>query len=104
MPEINSKLIDAVIKELERYFSDDNLKREPFLMRQIQNNPGGWIQLKVILNRNKFNSLRSITKDPKTLAAAIEKMPNGLVQVSADHQKIRRNPEKPLPALQKLNR
>lgn len=100
---MDPKLLDAIIQKLEGYFSDDNLKCEPFLLRQIQNNPGGWIQLKSILKRNKFNDLRSITKDVKAIAAAVEKMPDGLVQVSSDHQKIRRNPNKPLPALHKRN-
>jgi hypothetical protein len=104
MLELDQKLSDALVKELYRIFNDDNLKNEPFLMRQIQSNPGGWISLKVLLNRNKFNSLRSITKDTKTIASAVENVPNGLVQVSADHQKIRRNPDKPLPVSDKRNR
>jgi hypothetical protein len=93
----DSKVLDAIAKEFETLFSDECFKNEPFLLRQAQNNPGGWIHLKAILNRNKFNYLRSLTKDVKTIAAAIERMPGGLVQVSADHQKVRRNPEMPVP-------
>lgn len=97
MSQKDPKNLEAIVKEFERVFSDENLKNEAFLLRMIQKNPGGWIQLKTILNRNKFNSIRSLAKDVKTVAAAIEKSPNGLVQVSSDHQKVRRNPNFPLP-------
>lgn len=95
------KVLDAIARQFEILFSDENLKNEAFLVRQLQKNPGGWIPLKTILNRNKFNCLRSLTKDVKTVAAAIERTPEGLVQVSADHQKVRRNPNFPVPELAK---
>jgi lupus La protein len=95
------KVLDAIAKEFDNMFSDEGLKNEAFILRQVQKNPGGWIPLKTILNRNRFNCLRSLTKDIKTIAAAIERTPNGLVQVSADRQKVRRNPNVPLPELAK---
>lgn len=103
MSEKNPKLLEAIVNEVESYFSDDNLKNEPFLLRQIQRNPGEWMQLKNILNRNKFYSFRAVNNDLEIIAAAIENLPSGLVQVSEDHQQIRRNPEKPLPRLGKQN-
>lgn len=95
------KISEAIAKEFERFFSDENLETEAFLMRQMQKNPGAWVDLKTILNRNKFNCIRKFAKDVKTIADAIEASPNGFVQVSMDHKKVRRNPIYPLPILKK---
>ena len=98
---INIKMSETIAKEFERFFSDENLKTEAFLMRQIQKNPGGWVDLKTILNRNKFNCIRKFANDVKTVADAIEASPNEFVQISIDHKKVRRNPIYPLPTLLK---
>ena len=99
-----SKIIEineAIAKEFERFFSNENLEKEAFLMRQMQKNPGAWVDLKTILNRNKFSCIRKFAKDVKTVAHAIEASPSGFVQVSIDRKKVRRNPIYPLPILKK---
>lgn len=82
-----------VIKQIEYYFGDLNLPRDRFLQEQIKQDDG-WVPLEVMLN---FNRLKQITDDIPLIAECLKKSTSGLMEVSEDGKKIRRNPEKPIP-------
>ncbi|XP_072401294.1 la protein homolog [Diabrotica undecimpunctata] len=88
-------LEQKIIKQIEYYFGDINLPRDKFLQEKIKEDEG-WITLDVLLT---FKRLSSLSTDQEVIAKAIEKSENGLVVVSEDRKKLRRNPEKPSPEL-----
>lgn len=83
-----------VIRQIEYYFSDANLRRDKFLMGKIAEDEEGWVTISVLLT---FKRLQQLSDDAKVIADAVEKSKVGLVQLSADREKLRRHPENVLP-------
>ncbi|KAG5676154.1 hypothetical protein PVAND_006003 [Polypedilum vanderplanki] len=83
-----------IIKQIEYYFGESNLRRDKFLNSKIAEDKDGWVPISVLLT---FNRLKALTEDANVIAESVDKSSNGLVQVSEDKQKIRRHPENPLP-------
>ncbi|ESN93098.1 hypothetical protein HELRODRAFT_69844, partial [Helobdella robusta] len=75
------------------YFGDSNLARDKFLLEQIKLDDG-WVSMETLL---KFNRLKQITEDPAVVVDALKKSTAGLIEISEDKLKIRRDPSKPLP-------
>jgi lupus La protein len=90
-----SELEIKIIRQIEYYFGDINLPRDKFMQEKLKEDEG-WITLEVLLT---FKRLASLSDDPEVIASAVEKAENGLVEVSEDRKKIRRNPDLPLPEL-----
>ncbi|XP_044267920.1 la protein homolog [Tribolium madens] len=92
---MGSELDNKIIRQIEYYFGDINLPRDKFMQEKLKEDEG-WITLDVLLT---FKRLASLSEDPEVIAAAVEKAENGLVELSEDRKKIRRNPDLPLPEL-----
>ncbi|KAK3557686.1 hypothetical protein QTP70_033731 [Hemibagrus guttatus] len=88
-----SPLEKKVAEQIEYYFGDHNLPRDKFLKEQIQLDDG-WVTLETML---KFNRLKNLTSDPAVIVESLRKSKTGLLEVSEDQTKIRRNLSKPLP-------
>uniref|UniRef100_A0A671P3V6 Lupus La protein-like n=1 Tax=Sinocyclocheilus anshuiensis TaxID=1608454 RepID=A0A671P3V6_9TELE len=88
-----SLLEKKVAEQIEYYFGDHNLPRDKFLKEQLQLDDG-WVTLETML---KFNRLKSLTSDPAVIVESLQKSKTGLLEISEDKTKIRRNPNKPLP-------
>lgn len=82
-----------VIRQVEYYFGDVNLPRDKFLKEEVKKEDG-WIPLETMLN---FNRLKQITEDTKLIAECLRKSTSGLLEVSEDGTKVRRNPDRPIP-------
>ncbi|KAI2663224.1 hypothetical protein H4Q32_011704 [Labeo rohita] len=72
-----SPLEKKVAEQIEYYFGDHNLPRDKFLKEQLQ--------------------LKTLTSDAAVIVESLQKSKTGLLEVSEDKTKIRRNPNKPLP-------
>ena len=96
-----SKLENDIIRQVEYYFSENNMRRDKFLNQKISENEEKWIDISVLLT---FKRLQAITEDPKTIVDALEKSPNGTVQISDDRLKLRRHPDNPLPEFNETRR
>ncbi|XP_026070266.1 lupus La protein [Carassius auratus] len=88
-----SLLEKKVVEQIEYYFGDHNLPRDKFLKEQLQLDDG-WVTLETML---KFNRLKSLTSDAALIVESLQKSKTGLLEISEDKTKIRRNPNKPLP-------
>jgi len=88
-----SKLESDIIRQIEYYFGDANLFRDKFLQTEIAKDDG-WVPLATMLS---FKRLAALSTDPEVIIAAVNKSNEGLVEISEDHQRIRRHPERPLP-------
>lgn len=93
-------LENKIIKQIEYYFGDINLPRDKFLQEKIKEDDG-WIPLDVLLT---FKRLANLSSDQEVIAKAVEKSESGLVEVSEDKKKLRRNPEKAAPELNEERR
>ncbi|XP_045511726.1 la protein homolog [Colias croceus] len=98
--ETPSDLENNIIRQMEYYFGDVNLPRDKFLKEQVSLDDG-WVPLDVML---KFNRLSKLTTDHEVIVNAINKSPSGLLEVSEDNKKVRRNPEMPLPEMNEERR
>lgn len=96
-----TKLEQDIIRQIEYYFSEPNLRRDKFLIQKVAENEDGWVDISVLLT---FNRLKAITGDAKAIVDAMDKSPNGTVQVSEDRLKLRRHPENPLPEFNETRR
>ncbi|CAH1789837.1 unnamed protein product [Owenia fusiformis] len=83
-----------IIKQIEYYFGDINLSKDRFMQQEIKTDEG-WIPLETML---KFNRLSQLSEGAEVITEAIKKSTSGLMEVSEDGKKIRRSPDKPLPA------
>lgn len=86
-------LESKVIRQIEYYFGDHNLKLDKFLHHAVKENDG-WIPLETLV---KFNRLKSFTQDFEVICTALVKSPNKLMEVHDDRKHIRRSPDQPLP-------
>lgn len=82
-----------IIQQIEYYFSDANLARDKFLTEEIQKD-NGWVPFTVLLT---FKRLLQLSSDATVIVNAMYKSQEGLIEISDDRLKIRRNPERPLP-------
>ncbi|KAL3856119.1 hypothetical protein ACJMK2_015312 [Sinanodonta woodiana] len=89
-----SDLEKKIIRQVEYYFGDINLPRDKFLLEQIKENEDGWVTMETMV---KFNRLRELSEDFEVIAGSLRKSTSGLVEVSEDNQKVRRNPKQPMP-------
>lgn len=88
-----TKLEGDIIKQIEYYFGDANLFRDKFLQTEIAKEDG-WVPLATMLT---FKRLAALSTDPEVIVAALSKSDEGLVEISENHERIRRHPERPLP-------
>jgi len=96
-----TKLERDIIRQIEYYFSEVNMRRDKFLNQKVSENEDKWVDISVLLT---FNRLKTITEDPKAITDAVEKSPNGTVQISEDRLKLRRHPDNPLPEFNETRR
>ncbi|TRY81766.1 hypothetical protein DNTS_007927 [Danionella cerebrum] len=88
-----SSLEKKVAEQIEYYFGDHNLHRDKFLKEQLLLDDG-WVTVATML---KFNRLKNLTSDAAVVVESLQKSKAGLLEISDDKTKIRRNPNKPLP-------
>lgn len=95
-----TKLEQDIIRQIEYYFSENNLRRDKFMIEKTSADEG-WIEIAVLLT---FKRLKQITEDAQAIADAIVKSNSGTVQLSEDKLKLRRHPDNPLPEFNETRR
>lgn len=96
-----SQLDQDIIRQIEYYFSESNMRRDKFLTQKMDENEGKWVPISVLLT---FNRLKALSEDPKVIAETIVKSANGIVELSEDKEKLRRHPDNPLPEFNEARR
>jgi len=86
-------VVKKIIRQVEYYFGDFNLPRDKFLQEETKSDDG-WVTMETML---KFKRLSELSKDEKVIVAALKQSKAGLLEVSEDGSKIRRDPAIPLP-------
>uniref|UniRef100_A0A2A4K9D6 La protein homolog n=1 Tax=Heliothis virescens TaxID=7102 RepID=A0A2A4K9D6_HELVI len=98
--EEETELETAIIRQVEYYFGDLNLPRDKFLHEQVKID-NGWVPLDIL---TRFNRLAKLTEDTEIIAKALAKSTSGLLEISEDNKKVRRNPEIPIPEMNEERR
>ncbi|XP_067673448.1 la-related protein 7-like isoform X1 [Haliotis asinina] len=71
--------------QMEFYFSDSNLQKDRFLKKEIGKTEDGYIDITIFL---KFNKIRQLTDDIKTIARSLKK--SKLLEVNNSETKVKR--------------
>lgn len=96
-----SKQEQDIIRQIEYYFSESNMRRDKYLKQKTDEDPEKWIPISVLLT---FKRLQALTEDPKVVAESMLKSSHGVIEVSDDHTKVRRHPDNPLPEFNEARR
>ena len=81
----NESSLERVQEQVEWYFSDDNLRKDAFLMKHIARNKSGFVSLKLVASLRK---IKSLTKDCGTVAESIRL--SKCLELNEDCTKVRR--------------
>lgn len=80
-PELQEK----IIKQVEWYFSDENLLKDSFLMKHINRNKQGYVSLKLVASLRK---VKTLSKDWKVVLESVRH--SKFLSLNEDETKIRR--------------
>lgn len=84
-PSDESLLVDRVQQQVEWYFSDENLRKDAFLMKHIARNKSGFVSLKLVASLRK---IKSLTKECSLVADSIRASQH--LELNEDSTKVRR--------------
>merc|ERR550517_11847 len=83
--EAKELLLRRILGQVEFYFSDSNLPRDPFTLNKLKENDG-WLPLKILLT---YHRVKALTTDPAVVAEALRRS-KALLRVSEDGSKVQR--------------
>jgi la-related protein 6 len=83
--ELTEDLREKIVIQAEYYFSDENLRRDGFLLKHVKRNKEGFVNLKLLAS---FKKMRSLSRDYRVIGEAL-KTSTKLI-VSENGLKIRR--------------
>ncbi len=82
---VDPELRERIVKQVEWYFSDENLLKDSFLMKHINRNKQGYVSMKLVAS---FRKVKSLTKDWRVVLESVRQ--SSLLALSEDETKIRR--------------
>ena len=71
--ELTDELREKIIVQAEYYFSDENLKKDGFLLKHVKRNKEGFVNLKLLAS---FKKMRSLSRDYRVIGEAIKDSQN----------------------------
>lgn len=66
--ELTDGLREKIITQAEYYFSDENLKKDGFLLKHVKRNKEGYVNLKLLAS---FKKMRSLSRDYRVIGEAL---------------------------------
>lgn len=78
-------LQEKIVKQVEWYFSDENLLKDSFLMKHINRNKQGYVSLKLVASLRK---VKTLSKDWKLVLDSLKR--STLLSLNEEETKIRR--------------
>ncbi|KAL3643630.1 hypothetical protein CASFOL_014445 [Castilleja foliolosa] len=82
---LSEDLRRKIIKQVEYYFSDENLPTDKFLMKYVMQNAEGFVPIGVIAS---FRKMKKLTRDTSVIVAALKE--SSFVVVSSNGRKVKR--------------
>ncbi|XVF40151.1 hypothetical protein PTKIN_Ptkin01aG0088200 [Pterospermum kingtungense] len=90
---LSDDLKNKIIKQVEYYFSDENLPTDKHMMGLIKKNKEGFVPILVI---SSFRKMKKLTRSYPAIVAALKE--SSLLVVSSDGKKVKRR--NPLPSIE----
>ena len=87
---VDSELQEKIIRQVEWYFSDENLQKDSFLMKHINRNKQGYVSLKLVASLRK---VKTLSKDWKVVLESLKH--SSLLALNEEETKIRRKSPAP---------
>lgn len=87
---VEPELKEKIIKQVEWYFSDENLLKDSFLMKHINRNKLGYVSLKLVASLRK---VKALTKDWQVVLQCVKE--STILAVHEEGTKLRRLQEAP---------
>lgn len=84
-PPLSDDPRDKIIKQVEYYFSDENLPADKFLMKYVTKDKEGFVPIGVIAS---FRKMKKLTKDVSLIVSALRH--SSVLVVSSSGRKVRR--------------
>jgi hypothetical protein len=85
----------AIVRQVESYFSEENLRKDAFLLKHVKRNRDGFVSLKLIASLRR---VKQLTKNWKDVANAVQQKSTVLL-VNEEGNKVRRKTALPLDLL-----
>ena len=82
---VDPELRERIVKQVEWYFSDENLLKDSFLMKHINRNKQGYVSLKLVASLRK---VKALTKDWQAVLVSVRH--SSLLALNEEETKIRR--------------
>ena len=82
---VEPELSERIMKQVEWYFSDENLLKDSFLMKHINRNKQGYVSLKLVASLRK---VKTLTKDWQAVLVSVRD--SSLLALNDEETKIRR--------------
>ncbi|XP_058201203.1 la-related protein 6A isoform X2 [Rhododendron vialii] len=82
---LTDDLRDKIIKQVEYYFSDENLPTDKFLMNYVTQNVQGFVPIAVVAS---FKKMKKLTQDRSLIVAALKE--SSFLVVSSNRKKVKR--------------
>ena len=82
---VEPELRERIMKQVEWYFSDENLLKDSFLMKHINRNKQGYVSLKLVASLRK---VKTLTKDWQAVLVSVKD--SSLLALNDEGTKIRR--------------
>lgn len=90
----SEEMRNRILKQVEYYFSDENLIRGKHLKQLIKKCEDGWVHLNQLV---KFKRLARITDDAQLIGKLLLQTNSNVIEISKDKQRIRRINNTPPP-------
>ncbi|KAG2302193.1 hypothetical protein Bca4012_060512 [Brassica carinata] len=81
----NDELKKKIIRQVEYYFSDDNLPNDKFLLNAMKKNKKGFVPISTIAT---FRKMKKLTRDHAFIVSALKE--SSFLVVSSDEKKVKR--------------
>jgi hypothetical protein len=82
---VDPELHDKILRQVEWYFSDENLLKDSFLMKHINRNKQGYVSLKLVASLRK---VKALTKDWRIVLMSIKQSTE--LALNEEESKVRR--------------
>jgi RNA recognition motif-containing protein len=88
MSKEDNKIVSKVAERLSFFFSNANLRMDKFLRREVLDpSKNGFVTIDVLL---RFNTIKSVTEDPKLIAQAVKEVKKPELKLNDDESAIAR--------------
>ncbi|XP_057764165.1 la-related protein 6A [Salvia miltiorrhiza] len=82
---LSDDLRRKIIKQVEYYFSDENLPNDKFMLKYVTRNPEGFVPIGVVAS---FKKMKKLTRDASLIVAALKE--STFLVVSSNEKKVKR--------------